>query len=180
MFRYRQAIKDDANNIAALHAVSWQINYRGILDNHYLDHEVVSDRKNVWQKRFKRVRNDMSVILAEKGNELVGFGCVFFRESEKYGAYLDNLHVVKAYSGRGIGKNLMSLLASEILKNEERKDMYLWVLKENEGAIRLYERLMGQKKELVMERELWEQPVEKIRYYWPNVQNLMLDKNFPK
>lgn len=175
MFLYRQATKEDALKIAALHAESWQLNYRGILDDHYLDHEVLADRKQVWQKRFNKTRADMSVILAEKGADLVGFGCVFYNESEEYGTYLDNLHVSKAFSGRGIGKNLMSLLASEIILKQERKDMYLWVLEANEGAIRLYEKLKGQKKELVMEKELWEQPVEKIRYYWPDVQELILD-----
>lgn len=175
MIQYRQATKGDAENIAALHAESWQLNYRGILDDHYLDHEVVADRNKVWRERFRTPRSDMSVILAENETELVGFGCIFFNESEVYGAYLDNLHVSKEYSGRGIGKVLMRMLGNEILLREKRQDMYLWVLKENKGAIRLYEKLKGQRKEMVMEKELWEQPVEKVRYYWPDIQTLISD-----
>jgi len=176
MFQYRKAAKADAQNIAALHAENWKLNYRGILNDDYLDHEVEADRNKVWRERFATPRSDMSVILAEKGTELVGFGCIFYNENEKYGAYLDNLHVSREFSGKGIGKVLMSMLASEIVINEERQDMYLWVLTENTGAIRLYEKLRGQRKEQLMEKELWEQPVEKIRYYWPNVKTLILDQ----
>ena len=176
MVRYRKATKSDVKNIAALHAENWRLNYRGILDDHYLNYEVDTDRSNVWQNRFKKTRADMGVIVAEIGTEMVGFGCIFYNENEKYGAYLDNLHVAKAFGGQGIGKALMSLLANEVVIRNERQDMYLWVLKENEGAIRLYERLRGQRGELEWEKELWERPVEKIRFYWPDVKSLILDK----
>lgn len=177
VFEYRHATMSDAKNIAALHAENWRLNYRGILDDHYLDCEVEADRSKVWQDRFKKNSSDMHVIVAENGAILAGFGCIFCNENEQYGAYLDNLHVSREYSGRGIGKVLMSLLASEIVTKEERKDMYLWVLRENKGAIRLYEKLKGQRKDLAMETELWEEPVEKIRYYWPNVQTLIMDQH---
>ncbi|MBT8184098.1 MAG: GNAT family N-acetyltransferase [Eudoraea sp.] len=179
MVLYRRASSQDAKKIATLHAESWRLNYRGILEDRYLDHEVEADRKKVWQDRFKISRSDMIVILAEKGSDLVGFGCVFLNENEQYGAYLDNLHVLKVYSGKGIGKVLLSLMASAIIRQGGRRDMYLWVLTANKGAIRLYEKLKGQRKEQLMEEELWEQAVEKVRYYWPDVESLILDKEIP-
>ena len=176
MFHFRTADASDAPKIAKLHATNWVKNYRGILDDHYLDFVVNEDRINVWEKRFMSPNPDMYVILAEDKSDLVGFGCVFFNEHEKYGAYLDNLHVLENYSGRGIGKALMSLLASAIISKCDRDDMYLWVLKENPGAIRLYEKLGGQRKDLQIEQELWEKPVEKIRFYWPDVRTLIHDQ----
>ena len=67
----------------------------------------------------------------------------------------------------------MSLLAEEVKQRGERQDMYLWVLKDNVGAIRLYEKLRGHRKEQLLETELGNEPVEKIRYYWPDVKALI-------
>lgn len=173
MPQYRKALKRDAERIAHLHAVNWQQNYRGILDDHYLDHEVIVDRKNVWRDRLKNPKQNMCLIVAEEGSKLIGFGCVFLSENLQYGAYLDNLHVSDEFSGRGIGKTLMSLLALEILERSDRNDMYLWVLTDNKGAIRFYEKLRGQRKEEVMEQELGNIPVMKVRFYWPNVTDLI-------
>ena len=175
MLLYRKALIEDADKIAFLHATNWQLNYRGILDDHYLDHQVIDDRKKVWQERLLTSDPNMHLILAEEASQIVGFGCLFFEDSKEYGAYLDNLHVFADFSGRGIGKMLMSLLAEEVVKREGRNDMYLWVLKDNLGAIRLYEKLKAQKKEQLTETELGNNPVEKIRYYWPNVSTLIID-----
>ena len=81
MFQYRQGTKSDAKNIAALHAENWRLNYRGILDDHYLDFEVEADRSKVWHDRLKRNRSDMRVIVVEKGAILAGFGCIFYNEN---------------------------------------------------------------------------------------------------
>ena len=174
---YRRASKEDAENIALLHAANWQSNYRGILDDYYLDHQVVADRKNVWKERLGTDDPNMGLVIAEEASKLVGFGCIFYQDSEKYGAYLDNLHVSAGFSGKGIGKRLMSLLAKEILRRGNRLDMYLWVLTENTGAIRLYEKLNGERKEQVMEKELGNAPVEKIRYYWADVKDLIIEED---
>ncbi len=173
MPEFRNATIADAENIALLHAKNWQLNYRGILDDYYLDHQVIDDRKKVWQGRLTNPDPNLCLILAEEASELIGFGCLFFEESHEYGAYLDNLHVLPDRSGRGIGKKLMSLLAKEIKRKGGRQDMYLWVLKDNVGAIRLYEKLKGTRKEQLMETELGNEPVEKIRYYWPDVSELI-------
>ncbi|MEX0291514.1 MAG: N-acetyltransferase family protein [Flavobacteriaceae bacterium] len=174
---YREATKTDAENIALLHAANWQLNYRGILDDYYLDHQVEADRRKVWSERLSTPDNTMYIVLAEEEGMLIGFGCIFLEESETYGAYLDNLHVLADYSGRGIGKVLMSLLARKVIAKEGRNDMYLWVLRDNKGAIRLYEKLKGERKEQVTEKEIGNDPVEKIRYYWPDVSDLIVEES---
>ncbi|NAS10449.1 GNAT family N-acetyltransferase [Poritiphilus flavus] len=174
MPKFRSANREDADNIAALHAKNWQLNYRGMLDDHYLDHQVIDDREKVWNERLSDPDPDLCIILAEEGPELIGFGCMFFDENEQYGSYLDNLHVAAEHSGKGIGKKLMSALATEIVRKGKRPDMYLWVLTGNLGAIKLYEKLKGQRKEQLWERELGNKAVEKIRYYWPDVSELIL------
>ncbi|HMB65078.1 MAG TPA: GNAT family N-acetyltransferase [Eudoraea sp.] len=177
MLRYRTATKEDTDSIAVLHAKNWKLNYRGILNDQYLDHEVTEDRQKVWKARLEHYNPNMYLILAEEAGELVGFGCLFLEDDERYGALLDNLHVGHLHSGKGIGGKLMALLAKEILRRAGRRDMYLWVLRDNIAAIRFYERLHAQRKEQHTETELWEHPVEKIRYYWPTVAILVSDRN---
>lgn len=177
MLRYRTATKEDAGSVAVLHAENWRLNYRGILNDHYLDHEVKEDRQKVWNARLEHDNPYMYLILAEEAGELVGFGCLFLEDDERYGALLDNLHVSHLHSGKGIGTKLMALLAKEILRRAGRRDMYLWVLRDNDAAIRFYERLHAQRKEQLTETELWDHPVEKIRYYWPTVAKLVSDGN---
>jgi hypothetical protein len=41
---YREATANDAEKIAALHARYWQIHYRGILSDAFLDGEVEENR----------------------------------------------------------------------------------------------------------------------------------------
>ncbi len=171
---YRKATLADAENVALLHTANWQLHYNAILDDYYLEHEVLADRKKVWQTRLKDPDPNMCLILAEEATQLIGFGCLFFQNSEEYGALLDNLHVDNAYSGRGTGKALMSLLAEEVLQRAGRKDMYLWVLEDNLRAIQFYEKLQGQRREKAIEKELGSKPVDKLRYYWPDVTELIV------
>ena len=77
MLVFRNATSADADNIAMLHAKNWQLNYRGILDDHYLDHQVIDDRKKIWRDRLATSDTNLCLILAEEGSELIGFGCLF-------------------------------------------------------------------------------------------------------
>ena len=172
---FRNASKSDAERISKLHAESWRLNYRGLLDDQFLDDEVFENRKQVWSERMNSPDLNQRVILAEVQEELIGFGCLFLNDEEQYGALLDNLHVAKLYSGKGIGSGIIKRLASEIKSSGGRNDMYLWVLKGNDGAIRLYEKLGALQKELEFETEFGNKPVEKYRYYWPNVDILIKD-----
>lgn len=173
MITYRKADVHDVESIADLHAESWQLNYRGMLDDHFLDAEVFANRLQVWSGRMCSIDANMTIVLAEEGNTLVGFGCLFLNHDSEFGALLDNLHVAKSYGGMGIGTTIIKTFVSEILNAGGRKDMYLWVLEENFGAIRLYDKLQGQRKETGMETELGPRPVPKYRYYWPNVGMLL-------
>lgn len=147
-----------------------------MLDDHYLDNEALADRTDVWKTRLRSQPPNMRIIIAEEKNELVGFGCMFLNDHPDYGTLLDNLHVDFSLSGRGIGKVLMEMLAKEILQMKNRKDMYLWVLKNNVRAIGFYEKLKGIQKDGAIETKMGNRPVEKIRYYWPDVNILIGNK----
>lgn len=173
---YRKATIADAPKIALLHTVNWRNHYRGMLDDHYLDHEALADRNKVWKARLLDHHPSMRMVLAEDKNEIVGFGCMFLDDDPIYGALLDNLHVANPYSGKGVGKILMELLAKDVLAMNSRRDLYLWVLKKNTGAIGFYQRQKGLEKEHAVETEMGNVPVDKIRYYWPDVTTLIAAK----
>lgn len=146
------ATPDDWEEIALLHARSWQENYRGALSDDYLDNQVIDERKKVWKERFSKVDTNQITILAKDENKLVGLSCIFLNHDEQYGALLDNLHVHKDYKRLGIGKVLMDKSISAVNDKTSGSDLYLLVLTQNHGAVRFYESVGGKR----METKTWE------------------------
>jgi hypothetical protein len=51
---YRNAIDADAAQIAKLHADSWRANYRGMLNDHYLNGDIDADLATMAASRARR------------------------------------------------------------------------------------------------------------------------------
>ena len=141
MVHFRTATKEDAKAIALLHAKSWQRHYRNMLPDEYLDNEVIEDRKDVWQQRMMQPDDNQYIILAEKESILCGFACTYAKHDEKWGALLDNLHVLSEYQGLGIGKQLIKNTADWLIEKQLDQQLYLWVLEQNLPAIGFYQRI---------------------------------------
>lgn len=133
----------DLNEIAALHALSWQRHYRGILPDSYLDHEVNQERLNLWTRRFEEMSPSMHLITLRKDRALVGFSGFFLDEHPDLGTYIDNLHVLEEHQGLGLGYELMRRTAEFIRNRNKNTGMYLHVFDVNDAAIRFYERIGG-------------------------------------
>jgi GNAT superfamily N-acetyltransferase len=140
--RYQYGGHDDMNALAKLHALSWQVFYRGILSDDYLDNHAEEERLNVWQKRFEKKEASMIIITAKFDERLIGFACHFLYYHDKFGHYLDNLHVHPDYRQKGIGQRLLqkSMLHCAQFIDE---NYYLWVFEENAQAISFYEKHNG-------------------------------------
>jgi ribosomal protein S18 acetylase RimI-like enzyme len=139
----REATTNDAAQIAVLHAQSWQIAYRGILSDDYLDHQVLNDRMKVWQNRTQNPAANQVIFIYEENNEMIGFTCAFGNDSEELGTYIDNLHVKPDLKGKGIGTKLMRAVAEWSTKNYNQSKVYLHVFEENHAARRFYEKVGG-------------------------------------
>ncbi len=167
------ATSNDAHSIAALHALSWQRHYKGILSDQYLDKDVFEDRLEVWQRRFEHPSADQYVLLAKDDETICGLACTYLNDDPEYGALLDNLHVLAEWQGQGIGTNLMALTAEWVAKHDPVGSLYLWVFEENYGARTFYDRMKGH----VAERDTIENvgggSATILRYVWPDLQELV-------
>jgi GNAT superfamily N-acetyltransferase len=168
--KFRKASPLDAASVAELHAGSWRNSYRGILSDHFLDHEVFEDRLSQWRERLTDPQpSTQMVLLAEEQGELLGFACVFLDADPRWGALLDNLHVRPGDQGRGLGQRLMGEEVSWILDRRPESGLYLWLYEGNHQAARFYERLGGHAVERQVQLAEGGTEVIAIRYGWQNL-----------
>jgi GNAT superfamily N-acetyltransferase len=163
---YTTATYHHCEAIAKLHAYSWQVHYRGILNDSYLDHDVVDERLEVWQRRFEHPSKDQYVVLANDDSLLCGFACVFLNHDDRYGSLVDNLHVHPDWQRRGIGRELMIHCVEQVHQLGDPFKMYLWVLKENHKARKFYQSIGGETVEQTIENNPGGGQAEVLRIFW--------------
>lgn len=151
---YSSATAANAEEIAALHTLSWQRHYKNFYPKTYLENEVPEERRKVWLDRFSHDNPKRSVIKAQWQNKIIGFACTYLNSDQKYGALVDNLHVLQEYQGLGIGKKLLALSASWVFKTDPQSAIYLYVLEDNIPARKFYQHL----KAIMSEPFLYDNP----------------------
>jgi hypothetical protein len=112
--RLRLAGAADGEGIARLHADSWRRHYRGIYSDTFLDGDLESDRRAVWDQRLQEPDGSAATIVAEDDVSLLGFVHVVFDDDPTWGALVDNIHVVFDIKRRGIGTRLMACAADAV------------------------------------------------------------------
>ena len=135
--RFRLAVASDAEAVAAIHADSWRRHYRSAYSDEFLDGDVQPERLAVWSERLRAPDDARLTIVAENHESLVGFAHTMFEHDPRWGALVDNLHVVYGEKRRGIGSRLISRTARPVL--ERGTGLYLWVLEQNADARAFYE-----------------------------------------
>lgn len=127
----RPARRDDVATILAL--------IRGLAEYEQLAHEVVADEASLAATLFGE-RPAAEVVIAEIDGESAGFALFFHSYSTflaRPGLYLEDLFVLPAHRGRGIGRALMAHLAALAL--ERGCGRFEWsVLDWNTPAIGFY------------------------------------------
>lgn len=148
---------------------------RGILTDAFLDGPIDDDRLHVWKQRFSASSaKPMFVLVAESNHQLIGFICVFPAADEAFGSFVDNLHVMPAFTGKGIGRRLLSAAAERLLGDGYRCGVFLWVLDKNERACRFYEQAHGAHTDSAVHLMPDGQSVLARRYHWSNPASLLL------
>ncbi len=118
---------------------------RQLADYEKMVDEVVTDEDQLRQSLFGE-RRVAEVVIASYDGEPAGFALFFHNFSTflgRPGIYLEDLFVIPALRGHGIGKTLLSYLARLAVERGCGR-LEWWVLDSNEPAIRFYERLGAQ------------------------------------
>lgn len=193
------ATADDAPAIAALHATSWRLAYRGMLPDRYLDEEVFEDRSQFWAERFRAPAPERRLILKAMSlrapsqysratwpdrplsapSTLDGFVCVLLDADPRWGARLDNLHVRQQLQGAGIGHALFNTARAWVAHVEPEQSMHLWVVEANQNARRFYDRQGGTVVQQTVRHVARGLSVPELRYHWPPLTAASADTDRP-
>jgi len=138
----RPAEVADAAAIAAVHVATWRSTYRGLLPDDFL----TSLAEAGYEERWRRIIGEETsrVYVAADGPEVVGFasGGQERAGEDGYGGELYAIYVVQEAQSKGHGRRLVKAVVAG-LRELGLRDMIVWVLHDNAGARRFYERLGG-------------------------------------
>jgi ribosomal protein S18 acetylase RimI-like enzyme len=173
--QYRDATALDAEPIATLHADSWRRHYRGAYLDSYLDGDVVADRHEVWTSRLAPPRVSQFTVVADGGDEVVGFAHTVLDNDPRWGSLLENVHVRSDRKRSRIGTRLLSEVGKRLLELRPSGSLYLWVLDQNIAGQSFYDARGGTRVETALRgpfpgggRALGH------RYHWPDPARLLV------
>ena len=133
----RPARIEDALPIATIHVEAWRVAYRGIVPDDYLSALSIDQRHGVWQQILT---GGESVWVGEDGRKIVGWiSAAGARDADASQATGEiwAVYVDPGHWSQGVGRALCAA-AEQDMRRKGFTDTILWVLKDNERALRFY------------------------------------------
>ncbi|MFJ6532714.1 GNAT family N-acetyltransferase [Microbacterium sp. NPDC091662] len=138
----RDARTEDADDIARVHVRSWQVAYRGLIDQDVLDGLSIDERAASWRRNVAEpLPTSLGTLVAVRDDRIVGWASLGsgrdpdgLADGEVYGIYADP----SAWS-TGAGHALLGA-AEERIAEAGHDRAYLWVLDGNARADAFYAR----------------------------------------
>jgi GNAT superfamily N-acetyltransferase len=139
MLVVRAAQTEDANEIAGVHVRSWQVAYRGLMSDAYLDGLRPEDRVAHYTLDSTEPGRPATIV-AIAGSTIRGFATIGASRSDRSGdeGELYALYVDPTHWGHGVGRLLMEEARAR-LSGQGYGEAILWVLVRNQHAIRFYD-----------------------------------------
>jgi ribosomal protein S18 acetylase RimI-like enzyme len=134
----RPASPEDAGEIAAVHVVTWQDAYAGLLPDDFLAGLDVNERAGHWRTRISEPRNDIFVLVFEQLGRVRGFVSGGPSRGGDAGGEVYAIYVDPACQGQGAGTRLLAAAARR-LAGARFTEASLWVLAGNHPSRRFYE-----------------------------------------
>jgi ribosomal protein S18 acetylase RimI-like enzyme len=155
----------DAPDIARIHVESWQIGYRGILDETFLASLSVERREVMWRESIEK--SSPPVLVAKRGGVMLGWLAVGRSrdvQASAGSAEIWAFYVAPDHWSNGVGQALWAK-AMEHLEKSHFQHVSLWVIAPNARARRFYE-AVGLTLDAPSQRtvEVGGRPLAEIRY----------------
>jgi GNAT superfamily N-acetyltransferase len=160
----RAAEFEDAMAVARVHVRSWQVAYRTLLPDGYLDGLRPEDRAQKYD--FASIDPAKpKTIVAEEGGLILGFATTMPSRDESLPEHgeLCALYADPEYWGRGIGVALIAAAREQLLSQGFAK-AFLWVLAGNVRAERFYRTDKWMPDGMSRTDTVWNATVNEIRY----------------
>lgn len=171
-FTIRRAELSDAESIARVHVASWRTTYPGIVPQAYLDSLDEAVFAGRWRQGMSE--NNLPILLAEDEGGVFGFITGGPNREPEHGDRYDGelyaVYLLQRYQGGGIGRELVRRLAA-LLRDEGRKGMMVWLLRENPAAG--FYRHLGAGDVAAREIEIGGAKLAEIALGWPNLRVLL-------
>lgn len=137
----RRAVKTDAEAIANVHDRSWWNAYSGMVPHKAL-HRMVQKRGAAWW--LNALDHKTIILVLEMQDHIVGYATIGRNRVRTlpFDGEIYEIYLLPEYQGIGFGAHLFLAALSE-LNRRDLKGTVVWVLADNEPAIRFYKNAGG-------------------------------------
>ncbi|MES2942733.1 MAG: GNAT family N-acetyltransferase [Pseudomonadota bacterium] len=147
-YSVRPATTRDAKAIAEIHVATWQSAYHSYMPAEHLKSMTLEKRLAYWREAIEF--SEPQLLVAVDGDKVIGFAG--FDRSRDAGTRstvgeIWAMYILEAHWGQGAGLALWDGVRDG-LKEEGCTQVTLWVLLQNERALRFFEQAAGFKREM--------------------------------
>ena len=138
----RNATLEDVKDIATIHVNSWQVAYKSLIPQSYLDNLSIAKREQTWSNIL--TNSNTHTIIKEINGAVVGFANFgHTRDEDKNSTVtgeITSIYLNPEHWRKGLGTALIEFILSE-LKNRGFTEVTLWVLDSNQTACNFYQKI---------------------------------------
>ena len=152
---------DSRDDISRIYEESWKYAYSGIIPQDYLD----SIPKGRWADKLDNPKWNTLVCIED--GQYIGTSSFCKSRFEQYPDFgeIISIYFLPEYMNKGHGSKLMQTVSNELQK-QGFKEVFLWVLEENDKARRFYERIGFVCSEDYLDDNIGGKELREVRYVY--------------